>query len=222
MIPLRCVLFDLDGTLLDTLPDLAFALNAVRAEEGLEPLPLALIRPTVSHGARGMVRLGFGEDQDETTLQRRAERLIGIYSQHLAERTCLFDGVAEVLKAIQSQGQLWGVVTNKRRDLTWPLLKQLGLDKKAACVVCGDEVPRPKPHPEALWLACQRAQVEPTECVYVGDAQRDIEAGRCAGMRTLVALYGYLAEDSDPQSWGADGLVESPYQILAWLKTWIA
>lgn len=214
---LRCVLFDLDGTLLDTLPDLAFALNTVRAEENLEPLPLEAIRPAISHGAQGLVRLGFGEGQDEAAVQRRVTRLLSVYQQNLADRTRLFDGMAAVLESIESRGRLWGVVTNKRRDLTLPLLRRLGLLGRAACVVSGDDTPHAKPHPEPLWLACRKAQVEPSECVYVGDAQRDIEAGHRAGMRTLAALYGYLTADSQPEHWGADGLVESPSQLVHWL-----
>lgn len=215
---LRCVLFDLDGTLLDTLPDLAFALNTVLAEEGREPLPLKAIRPVISHGAQGLVRLGFGEVQDEPARARRVARLLAVYQQHLADHTRLFDGMAEVLEAIESQGMVWGVVTNKRRCLTLPLLERLKLLQRAACVVSGDDTLRGKPHPEALWLACRLASVDPAECVYVGDAERDIEAGRRAGMRTLIARYGYLAPDAYPERWGADALVERPSQLIHLLR----
>ncbi len=215
---LRCVLFDLDGTLLDTLPDLAFALNTVLAEEGRELLPLEAIRPAISHGAQGLVRLGFGEGQDEPARARRVARLLGIYQQHLADQTCLFDGMAQVLEEIESRDMVWGVVTNKRRCLTLPLLERLGLLQRAACVVSGDDTLRGKPHPEPLWLACRMASVDPAECIYVGDAERDIEAGRRAGMRTLAACYGYLASDARPERWGADALVDKPGQLICLLR----
>ncbi|WP_022949238.1 HAD family hydrolase [Methylohalobius crimeensis] len=208
---LRCILLDLDGTLLDTAPDLAFALNAVLTEEGREPLPLATVRPAVSHGARGLIRLGFGEDGDASA--RRMDRLISVYRKHLADRTRLFDGMAEVLQEVESQGMTWGVVTNKRRDLTLPLLDRLQLRERAACVVSGDDTSRNKPHPDPLWLACRQAGVDPAHCIYVGDAERDIEAGRRAGMGTVVARYGYLAPDARPEGWGADALVETPRQL---------
>lgn len=215
---LRCVLFDLDGTLLDTLPDLACALNTVLAEEGWAPLPFETIRPAISHGTQGLVRLGFGEVQDEPARARRSARLLVVYQQHLADHTRLFDGMAEVLEAIEAQGMRWGVVTNKRRCLTVPLLERLKLLERTACVVCGDDTLHGKPHPEPLWLACRMASVEPAECVYVGDAQRDIEAGRRAGMRTLVACYGYLTPDARPERWGADALVDHPSQLIPLLR----
>ncbi len=215
---LRCILFDLDGTLLDTLPDLALALNIALAEEGRQPLPLEAIRPAVSHGAKALVRLGFGEVQDEADSGRRLARLLEIYQQHLADHTRLFAGMAEVLETIESQARLWGVVTSKRRCLTLPLLEQLGLLQRAACIVCGDDTLYGKPHPEPLWLACRMASVDPAECVYVGDAERDIEAGRRAGMRTLAARYGYLAADACPERWGADAVVDEPAQLARLLQ----
>ncbi|GAB6066843.1 phosphoglycolate phosphatase [Methylothermus subterraneus] len=215
---LRCILFDLDGTLLDTLPDLAFALNTLLSEEGRRPLPLAAIRPAVSHGAKALVRLGFGEVQDEAVVHRRVNRLLAVYRQHLADRTRLFAGMDEVLERIEAQGKKWGVVTNKRRFLTLPLLERLGLWQRAACVVCGDDTRQGKPHPEPLWLACQIASVEPGACAYIGDAKTDIEAGRRAGMRTLAAGYGYLAPDDRPEDWGADAIVAEPSQLVRWLR----
>ncbi|MFN3919998.1 MAG: HAD family hydrolase, partial [Methylohalobius sp.] len=218
----RCILFDLDGTLLDTLPDLAFALNTVLAEEGLEPLPLQLIRPAISHGAQALLRLGFGEVQDQAAADRRVARLLAVYQRHLAANTKLFDGMAEVLETIESQGKVWGVVTSKRRYLTLPLLERLGLRQRVACVVCGDDTLYGKPHPDPLWLACRMARVEPAECLYMGDARSDIEAGRRAGMRTLVARYGYLAPDARPELWGADAVVDKPEQLVHLLRDGLA
>lgn len=215
---LRCIWFDLDGTLLDTLPDLAFALNTVRAEENLEPLAETVIRPAIAHGARAMVELGFGKDQEEAALQRRIARLLAVYQRHLADRTRLFDGMAEVLDAIESRGMMWGVVTNKRRYLTLPLLAKLDLLPRAVCVVSGDDTRQTKPHPEPLWLACRMAAVDPAECLYVGDAEYDIEAGRRAGMGTLVARYGYLAPEACPERWGADAIIDEAVQLICLLE----
>ncbi len=215
---MRCILFDLDGTLLDTLEDLAFALNAVLAEEGGAPLPLAVIRPAIAYGAKALVQLGFGEDQDEAALKHRVDRLLWVYQRHLADRTRLFEGMDEVLQTIESQGRLWGVVTNKRRFLTLPLLERLGLKSRAACIVCGDDTPLSKPNPEPLWLASSLAQVDPSECLYVGDAESDIQAGRRAGMRTLAVRYGYLAPGVCPERWGADAVVDSPEQLARLLQ----
>jgi 2-phosphoglycolate phosphatase len=215
---LRCILFDLDGTLLDTLEDLAFALNTVLTEEGVAPLPLAAIRPVIAYGAKALLRLGFGEDQDEAVLKQRVDRLLWVYQRHLADRTRLFEGMDEVLETIEAQGRLWGVVTNKHRFLTLPLLERLGLKSRAACIVCGDDVSLSKPHPEPLWLACGLAQVDPGECLYVGDAESDIQAGRRAGMRTLAVRYGYLAPGACPERWGADAVVDSPKQLARLLQ----
>lgn len=215
---LRCIFFDLDGTLLDTLPDLAFALNQVLRDEGRESLPLPLIRPSISHGAPGMVRLAFGEDQDHDDFARRMARLREIYQAHIADNTRLFDGMEEVLESIENHGLAWGVVTNKKRHMTQPLLERLGLHQRLACVIAGDDTLQGKPHPAPLWLACRTAGVAPNHCVYVGDHQRDIEAGQRAGLGTIAAVYGYLAEDDDPSQWGADAIIEKPLDLLQWLS----
>lgn len=216
---LRTVLFDLDGTLADTAPDLAFALNAVRQEQGHAPLPFETIRPVVSHGGTALIRLGFDIEPGTAAFESLRLRLLDIYRDNLALHTQLFPGMAELLDAIEQRGMNWGVVTNKPAWLTDPLLEQMGLLARAACVVSGDTVTERKPHPAPMLHACQLAGSEAQQCVYLGDAARDIEAGRAAGMRTLVALFGYIGEDEQPDSWGADGMIAHPAELLDWMTS---
>ncbi|MDJ0862714.1 MAG: HAD-IA family hydrolase [Gammaproteobacteria bacterium] len=217
--PVRTVLFDLDGTLLDTAPDLAYALNHVLHEQGCGPLPFEQIRPKVSHGARALVRLGFGLGPEDADYGSLRQRLLDVYRANLACRTRLFPGMDTVLTAIEQRGLSWGVVTNKPAWLTDPLMDSLGLAARASCVVSGDTTGNSKPHPEPMLHACQRTGSRPAEAIYVGDAPRDIQAGRSAGVRTLVALFGYLEPDDRPESWGADGSIERPEELLDWLPS---
>lgn len=213
--PIRCVLFDLDGTLADTAPDLAYALNGVLVEQGRAPLSLDTIRPAASHGGIALIRCGFGEGHpDEESLR---QRLLAIYSDNIARETRLFSGMDAVLTDLETRGLHWGVVTNKPSRFTEPLLDALQLSQRAACVVSGDTCENSKPHPQPILHACELAGVSAQECLYVGDAARDIEAGRRAGTRTLAALFGYIGEDDQPQNWGADALIERPQDILHWL-----
>lgn len=215
----QTVLFDLDGTLLDTAPDLAFALNRVRAEQGLDPLAFEDIRPVVSHGSVGLLRLGFGlKPEDEPRFGILRQRLLDIYQDHLAVQTRLFPGMESVLDTLEARGMCWGVVTNKPGWLTEPLLAQLGLAQRAACIVSGDSTAKRKPDPEPMLHACQLSGTDASTSVYVGDAQRDIEAGRRAGMKTLVALFGYIGADENPANWGADALLREPADLLHWLE----
>jgi phosphoglycolate phosphatase len=213
----RTVLLDLDGTLADTAPDLIHALNAVRTEDGLSALAAAAIRPHVSNGSRTLISIGFGTDESHPEFERRRLRFLKIYSQRLCVDTRLFPGMTEVIDEIEKRGHRWGVVTNKPAWLTEPLLRQLGLTTRATCVVSGDTVARAKPHPDPLLHAAAACDSAPADCVYVGDARRDIEAGRAAGMGTLVALFGYLSPGDDPVHWGADAMVRSPDEILGWI-----
>lgn len=213
------VLFDLDGTLLDTAPDLAYALNRVRAEEGLDAMPYERIRPQVSNGARALVLLGFGGDERHPRFEIRRQRLLAVYHANLCRETRLFAGMDLVLSAIERSGGRWGVVTNKPGWLTEPLLDTLGLLDRAACVVSGDTVARRKPHPDPLLRAAQLAAAVPAECVYVGDARRDVEAARAAGMGMLAAAFGYVDAAEDPAHWGADAVIASPTEILQWIET---
>ena len=211
------VLFDLDGTLVDTAPDLAHTLNAIRREEGREPLPFAGIRPFVSNGANGLLRLGFGAELDGPELERLRRRFLDLYAAALCHHTQLFPGFAAVLDELERRGRRWGVVTNKPAYLTGPLLETLGLDRRAACTVSGDTLPQRKPHPLPLLHAAEALGVEPAACVYVGDAERDIQAGLAAGMQTLIATYGYIESGASPEAWGAHGSIDEPSGLLAWL-----
>jgi len=213
---LRGVLFDLDGTLLDTAPDLIRATNQVRIEQGRDPLPYALVRTQVSHGSSGLIRLAFADLAGEP-LEKLRLRLLDLYSEQLAVGTRLFDGCQTVLDTLSSRGLAWGIVTNKPGFLTTPLLAALGLDKVAGCVVSGDTLPERKPHPAPLLLAASRLSLQPQQCLYVGDAERDVQASRAAGMPVLVARYGYLGPDDDPESWRPDAHIDTPTQIIDWL-----
>jgi len=215
---IRTVLFDLDGTLADTAPDLAYALNCLLREQERAPLPYEIIRPEVSHGATALVRLGFGLSNDDPVFGALRERLLSLYQQHLARETRLFDGMEELLDFIEQRGMNWGVVTNKPAFLTQPLMAKLGLAKRAACIVSGDTTANKKPHPEPLLHACRLAGSEAAQCLYVGDAERDIRAGHHAGMPTLVAMFGYIGEKDRPETWGADALITTPDEIIAWIK----
>ncbi|HXG28291.1 MAG TPA: HAD-IA family hydrolase [Nevskiales bacterium] len=214
---IRCILFDLDGTLLDTAPDLGYALNLLRAEQRLPPLPAAAIRPLASQGARGLLRLGFGLQPGEEGYEPLRQRFLALYRAHLNRHTVLFDGMADVLGELAQRALPWGIVTNKPAWLTEPLLAGMQFPIPPVCVVSGDSAAHPKPHPAPLLLACTQSGQPPAACLYVGDAQRDIESGRRAGMRTLAATYGYIEDGDDPRHWGADGLIDAPRELLAWL-----
>ncbi len=216
---LRTVLFDLDGTLADTAPDLAFALNSVLEEEGRTPLPLKTIRPGVSQGTRSLLKIGFGINPDHEKFEGLRQRLLTIYRNHLTRETRLFPGMAELLDQLEQRGMNWGVVTNKPAFLTNPLLDQLNLTQRAACIVSGDTTANPKPHPEPMLYACNLAGSEAVQCLFVGDSECDIRAGVNAGMKTLVALFGYLAPQDKPQDWGADGMIDHPAGVLDWITS---
>jgi len=214
---INTVLFDLDGTLLDTAPDLANALNFVLQSHGRPPLPFATIRPVVSHGGAALIALGFGLPADHPDFESYRQELLAYYKNNIANQTRLFPGIDTVLDYLESHGLNWGIVTNKPGWLTEPLLEALELRKRAAGVVCGDTLEQCKPHPEPLLFACRQIGTEPGHCLYVGDAERDIQAGHNAGIATLVALFGYLTPEDRPETWGADGLIDQPGDILAWL-----
>jgi len=214
--PIHTVLFDLDGTLADTAPDMAFALNTVREEIGLTALPFSQIRPRVSHGATALVQLALDEPHSERFAALRT-RFLEIYRNHLTRETRLFPGMDEVLSHIEQHNMKWGVVTNKPAWLTEPLLDQLGLTQRAACIVSGDTTLQRKPHPAPMLYACEKSGSNSSHCLYIGDAQRDIEAGKNAGMHTLVALFGYIDVTDQPHLWNADAMIQHPREILEWI-----
>jgi phosphoglycolate phosphatase len=213
---LVAVLFDLDGTLLDTAPDMVGALDALRRENGLAPLPFEEARASVSHGSARLVRLGF-PDADVERMAALQSRYLEIYGAGLCANTRLFPGMGAVLAELATLHLALGIVTNKPAWLTEPLLKQLGLRERFACVISGDTLSERKPHPMPLLHAAKLAGAQPRECLYVGDAERDVQAARAAGMQSLVATYGYLAEGEDWRAWGGDGAIAAPADILGWI-----
>jgi N-acetyl-D-muramate 6-phosphate phosphatase len=216
-LPVDAVLFDLDGTLADTAPDLAAALNRVRSEQGLAMLPLAALRPYASHGARGLLAAGMGVGPGQADYETLRTAFLDHYAAALCVESTLFAEVAALLDALDARALRWGIVTNKAQRFTVPLLAALGLAPRAGTVVCGDTTPHAKPHPAPLLFAADRLGVAPERCVYVGDAERDIIAGGAAGMPTIVARYGYLEPHDEPAGWPADGIIDSPSALLDWL-----
>jgi len=214
---IRTILFDLDGTLLDTAPDLAAALNSVLKENQQPALPLESIRPVISHGGIALIKLGFKLQQDDPRFDPLRQRLLTVYRENISRHTKLFPGMDTVLRDIEQRGLSWGVVTNKPGWLTDPLMKDLQLYDRAVCVISGDTLQQCKPHPAQLLHACQLANCRPEQCLYVGDAQRDIKAGRNAGMYTMVALFGYFTDQDQPHGWGATHSISAPGELLAWL-----
>ncbi|MGI9245111.1 MAG: HAD-IA family hydrolase [Steroidobacteraceae bacterium] len=210
------ILFDLDGTLLDTASDMIGALNRLRVAEGFEVLRPAELREHVSHGAMRLVSVGFPDAAGEH-FERLRLRFLELYAANLADGTCLFPGLESVLAQLDADGLPWGIVTNKPGWLTDPLLARLDLAHRACCVVSGDTVAERKPHPLPLLHAARLSGVAAERCVYVGDAERDIVAGRAAGMQTVVAGYGYLGPQDDPRDWNPHGIVTSPTELLDWI-----
>ena len=214
----QAVLFDLDGTLLDTAPDLVAALNLVLREQGQAEAALADYRPYVGRGAGGLIKEAFGLDIDDPKALPLQQRLVQHYRQSIDQHTRFFDGIEQLLAALDSQQIPWGVVTNKMAALTEPLLQKMGLLARAKCVVSGDTTAERKPSPMPLLYACELAGFEPESTVYLGDDIRDVQAANRAGMVSLAASYGYLQAHDSAETWGADGIVGHPDQILAWLE----
>ena len=197
------VLFDLDGTLVDTAPDMVATLQDMQNDHGYDPVSYELGRSNVSNGAMGLLRIGF-PDVDEDNRQRMVAEYVERYSERLCEHTTVFAGLDALLDRLDAAGCPWGVVTNKPERLTNPLLEELGLAHRSACTISGDTLPVRKPEPDQLLLGCDIAGVDAYRSVYIGDAARDIEAGLRAGAATIAAAYGYITEDDDPRDWGAD------------------
>ena len=214
----RGVLFDLDGTLIDSAPDLAGAANRLRADHGMPPLPLEDLRPMVGSGARGMVGVAFGVAPGDPRFEPLRDAFLAHYEAGLLEKTHPFDGVVEMLSALEAAGIPWGIVTNKATRFTTPIVAGLGLGQRAAVVVCGDTTPRSKPHPEPLWHAARAMGLPPESMLYVGDDLRDAQAAKAAGMAMVAATWGYLGLGEPVHTWGADALLDAPSQLPAWLR----
>jgi phosphoglycolate phosphatase len=211
------VLFDLDGTLVDTAPDLVAVLNRMLAEAGRAAIPYAIARNEVSNGASGLVQLGFGTGLAAMEFERLSVRFIELYTARVCVKSRIFRGLENIHEVVYKEGMRWGIVTNKPRLMTLPLLEHLGLAGLPGSIVSGDQLPQRKPHPAPLLLAAEELGVSPDRCVYVGDAPRDIQAGRAAGMMTIAAGYGYIRPREDVLAWGADRLVRCPAEVADWL-----
>jgi N-acetyl-D-muramate 6-phosphate phosphatase len=212
------LLFDLDGTLVDSAPDLAGAANDLRAAHGLPALPHAALRPMVGTGARGMVGVAFGVTPGDARFETLRDDFLARYAERLLHSTQVFAGMLPVLDALDSAGLRWGIVTNKAMRFTAPLVEGLGLHDRAVVVIAGDSTPHAKPHPAPLLEAARRAGVTAAACAYVGDDHRDIVAGKAAGMAALAAAWGYLGQGEPIQAWGADRVLDSPCELLHWLE----
>jgi len=210
----QSILFDLDGTLVDTAPDLVAALNAVLRAEGQAELPLAEARPYVSRGARGLLQCGFGLHESSDEYSGYVQAFLRYYRGALCDKSSLFDGMPELLTHLDGHKVKWGVVTNKAANLTEPLLKQLNLFDRVHVLVSGDTLPEKKPSPQPLLYACELSGMRPCDTLYVGDDPRDIVAANAAGMISVAAAYGYFDASEDPQQWGADYVVEHPRQLI--------
>ena len=214
---IKAVLFDLDGTLADTAPDLSLALNRLLEEQGRSKLPLATTRPWTSSGARGMLKIGFGIDPEHPEFERLRIRFLDLYESGRCIDSRLFPGMEELLPQIEKRGVRWGVVTNKSQRFTVPLIDAMGLGSRAACVVSGDTTAYPKPHPMPLLHAAKLIGVPADDCLYVGDDLRDVQSARAAGMPVIAAAFGYLGEGGKPDEWGADGVINDPIETLNYL-----
>ena len=212
------LLFDLDGTLIDSAPDLAGAANDLRAMHGLAPLPQGDLRPMVGSGARGMVGVAFGVQPADDRFAELRDAFLARYAERLLHNTRVFDAVLPVLDALDAAGLRWGIVTNKAMRFTAPLVEGLGLRARAAVVIAGDTTPHAKPHPAPLLEAARQTGVAPGACAYIGDDHRDIIAGRAAGMATLAAGWGYLGLGEPVHAWGADRVLSKPAELLQWLE----
>lgn len=215
---IRAVLFDLDGTLLDSAPDLGAAVDKMRIDRGLPSLPYERYRPMAGSGARGMLGEAFGMTQDHPDYEVWREEFFRNYETRMTVQTRIFDGVPELIGKILQLDMAWGVVTNKSARFTDPLTRAIPLFATAGTVVSGDTTPHAKPHPAPLLEAASRMNTPPDQCIYVGDDERDIVAGLAAGMGTIAATYGYLGGQSDPMAWGAHAAIKSPLELLQLLK----
>jgi len=216
--PVQAVLFDLDGTLVDSAPDLAGAANELRAARGLEALPFERLRPMVGAGARGMLGAAFGIAPGDDGYEALRDEFLARYEQRLLRETAVFAAMQPVLQRLEAQPLRWGIVTNKALRFAEPLVAGLALHVRASVLIGGDSTPFSKPHPAPLLEAARRLGIEPALCVYVGDDHRDVRAGQAAGMATVAAGWGYLGQGEAIEAWGADAVIEEPAALLRWLE----
>src|SRR3990167_6353524 len=217
MCPKRAVLFDLDGTILDTAEDIAAAVNQVRVAHLLPPTPFSKLREAVGHGVSALLKVGLDIDEMHPTFPVLLEECFLLYERTSTLNTQLFKGISEVFNYLDHASMPWGIVTNKPARFTGDLLKHFNLDKRTACVICGDTLEKRKPDPLPILHACQLLQCEPKNCLYIGDAEIDVLASKRANVAVLVALYGYIGENDRPLTWGADGYIKPPEEIITWI-----
>jgi len=213
------VLFDLDGTLLDTAHDLGRALNIQLEIHGKPTLTHEKIWPVASHGSKGLLALGFGITPEDDNFEAMKTQYLDLYEQVFTLNPIFLPEIEDLLDALDARNIRWGIVTNKPRRFSLDLIKAVKMQHgtlfdRSACLLCGDDAPQPKPSPATLLMACAETKTNPKDCIYVGDAERDVQAGKAAGMKTVVALFGYIAESDEPYSWGADTLIETPNALL--------
>ncbi len=214
---IKAVLFDLDGTFADTAPDLAAALNHVRATQNLPPLPLNVLRPQASHGSAGLLKVGMNVTPDAPEFPALRDIFLQHYTQHICDHTRLFDGMAELISTLEQRKILWGIVTNKPHRFTLPLMQALGYAERAACLISGDTCAHAKPHPDPMRKACEIIDVAPQHCLYLGDDKRDMDAANAVNMRGIIANYGYVSDDVSIENWLAHGSIDKPTDLLSYL-----
>lgn len=214
---IKAVLFDLDGTFADTAPDLAAALNHTRATRDLPPLPLDTIRPQASHGSRGLLKVGMKIEPDHPDYNKLRDIFLDYYARNICVHTKLFEGMAELVNELEQRGLPWGIVTNKPHRFTLPLMQALGYADRAACLISGDTCVRAKPYPDPLLKACEIIGVTPAQCLYLGDDKRDAEAAQAAGIRCIIARYGYISATEDISGWPAQDAIDSIQQLSQYL-----
>ena len=218
LVGIKAVLFDLDGTLVDTAPDLGYALNLQRARHGLAPLPDDIIRPQASHGARGLLAVGFDLTPEAPSFARMREEFLQLYADNICRHSRPFPGILDLLAELDARQLKWGVVTNKPACFTEPLMSILELAERAACIISGDTCPQPKPHPAPMLAAAELCGATPAQCLYLGDTERDIQAANAAAMPSLVAAWGYLDAGDQPHTWGAHAQIHHPIDTLDYLS----
>jgi 2-phosphoglycolate phosphatase len=214
---IKAVLFDLDGTFADTAPDLAAALNYTRATRHFPPLPIELLRPQASHGSRGLLKVGFDIEPEHPDYDKLRDIFLDYYAKNICVQTQLFGDTAELVDTLEQRGIKWGIVTNKPRRFTLPLMQALGYAERAACLISGDTCTHSKPHPEPMLKACEIIGVSPAQCLYLGDDLRDMQAANAVGMRGIIANYGYVSADASVENWNAHGSINKPTELLVFI-----
>ena len=214
---IKAVLFDLDGTFADTAPDLAAALNHVRASRELPPLPLEILRPQASHGSRGLLKVGFDIEPQQPDYDILRDQFLDYYERNICIHTQLFDGMTQLLEELDQRSIPWGIITNKPHRYTLPLMQALDYAERAACLISGDTCGHSKPHPEPMLKASEIINIPPTQCLYVGDDLRDMQAANASGMHGIIANYGYVGPSASVDNWKAKGSINNPIELITYL-----